>query len=288
MRYLGGKSRLAKEIALLINAHPINCVYLEPFMGSCWVTCEVALRHRFAGDIHHILVALFHHMQKGWIPPEQISKEQYHDIRANRTTGKYQDCLLGFAGFGCAFAGGCWRGYAGEQYASMAKRSLLKKTERLKDVTFFNSDYRELDPYGCVIYCDPPYRNVSYGYRITGVKGNGKFDSDEFWDVVSKWSEKNIVYVSEYEAPSCASCVLERHTITNVNQNPRLERVFMMGDPNSLRPSEESTETRSTPADWNHLIDYLGVSADWVGFTKDGGVPASELTSVLDGELPRP
>jgi len=256
MRYLGGKFKIAKDIAALINAHE-GIYYLEPFMGSCWVTAEVTIKNRLAGDIHDEIVELYHSIQNGWMPPGTLSKEEYEDIRDNRTTDKYPKQLIAFAGFGCAYAGSYWRTYAGEIYAGRSKRSILKKAPKLSDVRYFCCDYRELDPSGCIIYCDPPY-SESFSYRITGVRGNGRFDNNEFWEIMNKWSEKNILYISEYDAPSDFSCVLEKEVAMGVRtlkgNERRLERVFYKNCTSTVRKEEaDIREVLGVPGDWKGL-----------------------------------
>ena len=229
MKYLGGKFKTANEIAAIINNSAGN-VYLEPFMGSCWVTAKIKIQHRIAGDLHDEVVEMYHSVKNGWIPPDTLSKEQYDHMRANRCAGIYPKNLIAFAAFGCAFSGSCWRKYAGEEYAAKAKRSILRKAEFLKDVEYYTSDYKLLNPHGCVIYCDPPYADVKFGFRITGTIGNGKFDSEEFWDIMHKWSETNLVYISEYRAPVEFKCLMEKSIKTGVRtkkgSETRVERLF--------------------------------------------------------------
>ena len=260
MKYLGGKFQAATAIASVINNQE-GSVYLEPFMGSCWVTAKVNIKNRLAGDLHDEVVELYHTVQNGWLPPDKLSKVEYDDIRANRTAGIYPKNLMAFAAFGCAFAGSCWRKYAGEDMAAKAKKSILKKAEFLEDVKYFSCDYRDLDPKGCVIYCDPPYAN-SYGYRITGTIGNGKFDSEEFWSIMEKWSEKNSVFVSEYKAPNQFKCILEKPTRSRVftknGQEIRIERLFH---------KESNAELIQIPdITIEQAKNIMGVSKDWNGF----------------------
>lgn len=206
MRYLGGKYFTAKHIAQHVNGQN-GTIFLEPFMGSCWVTAQIDYPHRIAGDIHKELVIMYYKaVYQGWIPPEHITKEEYDDIRANKTTDKYPPELIAFAAFGCTFGGSCWRKYAGDRIAA-SKRSILKKVQKLENVSFFVADYRDLRPCGCVIYCDPPYAG-KYTYRITGVKGNGQFDHSEFWKIMDDWSQENMVFISELEAPEGYECLM--------------------------------------------------------------------------------
>jgi DNA adenine methylase len=254
MRYLGGKYFVAKDIAKVINQHKAH-VYLEPFMGSCWVTAQIAAPNRIAGDLHEELVELFHQVQQGWIPPDHLSKEEYDDIRAHRFKDKYPKHLMAFAGFGCAFGGSYFRKYAGENYAGYTQRSLMRKIKTLQDVRFYVGDYRDLNPSGCVIYCDPPYEDA-YTFRITKVVGNGSFNHKEFWQIMDQWSEKNIVYISERQAPAGYECVMEKtlHARLRGEKRSRVERLF-----------HKPTSTTLTTGNFD-IFESLGVSDDWNGF----------------------
>ena len=53
------------------------------------------------------------------------------------------------------------------------------------------------------VYCDPPYANTT-SYTT------GNFNSREFWDYMRKISEKNIVLISEQNAPEDFECIWEK------------------------------------------------------------------------------
>ena len=65
-------------------------------------------------------------------------------------------------------------------------------------ISFKYGDYEELysdDIYDCLIYCDIPYKDTKqYNTSLN-------FDYDRFWNWAERMSEKNIVLVSEYQAP---------------------------------------------------------------------------------------
>lgn len=93
------------------------------------------------------------------------------------------------------------------------------------DVEFEWADYKTLSFSDCLIYCDPPYKNT------TKFTGTPEFDTDEFWEVMRKWSKNNDVYISEYETPNDFECVLEIPTKTDIRNNKnqldkRLEKLF--------------------------------------------------------------
>lgn len=168
----------------------------EPFCGGCWVTQHVRTRPLHASDANKYVIALWDAVSRGWLPPEQVSEEEYQQVRA---APDENPALTGFVGAGCSFGGKWWGGYAGRgtrNYAANAARSCAKKAPGLYGVSFVHSSYTEIRPApGDLVYCDPPYERTSYGY----VKG---FDAAEFW----AWAEQlaragAIVLVSELKCP---------------------------------------------------------------------------------------
>ena len=198
MGYLGGKSRYCKEIAQVIrlkrrNHQPI----LEPFCGMAYVSQHLYPGPVTSSDICKPLILMHQAVQQGWEPPDSTSEEEYADLKIRWQEGE-DSALIGFVGFGCSFSGKWFGGYArgnSRDYCSEAKRSLLKRHRLLTKVQFEHTNYKNLEPEGCVIYCDPPYGG-STGYEF------GEWDSRLFWGIMRKWSEKNTVLISEYEAPS--------------------------------------------------------------------------------------
>ncbi len=160
MRYFGGKSKIAKDISQYINniilkgnntcniseennesqnislkksielpTHThTHTHYVEPFCGSCNVASKVNTKYKTLNDKHPYLIAMFQALQKGWIPPETISREKYEYIRNNLDVNK---ALSGFVGFGCSFSGIWFSNYAkdntGRNYCKNAYNSILKK-----------------------------------------------------------------------------------------------------------------------------------------------------------------
>jgi DNA adenine methylase len=51
------------------------------------------------------------------------------------------------------------------------------------------------------VYCDPPFQSNSCYYDDCGVM-RPKFNHTKFWDWCRKMSKHNLVFVSEYSAPS--------------------------------------------------------------------------------------
>jgi DNA adenine methylase len=229
MRYFGGKARIGKEIANFINNNlKENQTYVEPFVGGAWIMYRINNeRKRIGSDLCKPLIDLYCSMQNSWIPPTNVDKELY--MKGKK--GELDSNLTAFLGFGCSFAGKWYGGFAsteGRNYAMNAKNSLMKKFENLSDVIFLNQDYTQFtDMENCFIYCDPPYgATTKYDYC-------GHFDTNKFWNIMRKWSEKNTVIVSEYTAPPDFKYVLEIETKTDIrnknnNKEKRIEKIFSL------------------------------------------------------------
>lgn len=225
MQYLGGKSRIASELVPVIESYRKESqVFVEPFCGGANITCKVK-GERHAYDSHKQLIAMYNALQKGWIPPSTVSKEEYDRIKINGS-----DELKGFVGFGCSFSGKYFGGYAknkrGDNFAMNAHNSLLRKMSTMRDVVFGVSDYKDLKYNNSLIYCDPPYSDTT-GYS------NGSFDSLDFWDWCRCMSNKgNTVLTSEYKAPDDFKCVWEKKTKTEIRtknngREDRIEKLFI-------------------------------------------------------------
>jgi len=229
MQYFGGKARIAKELVKYLKSkRKDGQVYIEPFVGSGWVM-ERMDGVRFGYDKHKYLIAMFKELQNDWIPPTTISEQEYFHIKDNKDENPH---LTGFVGFGCSFAGKWFGGYARTSpnrktnYCLSAHNSILKKMDNLKDVTFEEKDYTDLNLSNALIYCDPPYKGTT-GYGLVG-----EFDSNEFWNKVREWSKDNFVVVSEYNAPEDFVCVWEKETITDIRngknkREARVEKLFI-------------------------------------------------------------
>ena len=212
MRYLGGKVRLAKEIAVKIVEYiPFGGTYVEPFCGGCAVAIKVR-EYRpdvkiICNDLHPYLIALLRGVADGTFdPPQSLSEEEYKYIKAHKDENP---ALTGFAGFGCSFYGDWFHGYA-RQYAggdmplhekhyrrpaaAVCKDSLLTDF-RASSIQFYNVDYRALDiPEGAAVYCDPPYKT---GTQYGGVL---PFNYSAYMRWATELAKTHDVFMSEYES----------------------------------------------------------------------------------------
>ena len=142
MHYLGGKFRVANAIAAYIHLYARNDAYWEPFVGAAWVMAKVQLPRRYGSDINLPMISLFKALQDGWLPPGDVSEDEYQAAKALPDT----DPLKAFVGIGCSWGGKWFGGYARDprsnrNFAAGAKHGLLDKLPHLRGATFFHADF---------------------------------------------------------------------------------------------------------------------------------------------------
>ena len=218
---MGGKSRISKQIAEVLNsAIDKNTPFVSLFCGSCAIESKVQADVKILNDKHPYLIAMWQALQNGWMPPDAVTKEEYYHVKANMDENP---ALTGFVGFGCSFGGKWWGGYAkdkrGDDYCGQAKRGLLKDLVGIQSATFTCLDYRDVEiPDGVVVYCDPPYANTT-GYTV------GQFDTNEFWDYMRQLSKRCDVYISEESAPDDFECIWGKEKVRTLEKNDNVGRV---------------------------------------------------------------
>lgn len=240
MQYLGGKSKIASQIAgYLNNIRKPSQPYWEPFVGAGWVLEHIHNGPIFASDLHWKLIQLWLAVQSGWIPPEMITEDDYKLAK----NGELPNALTAFIGFGSSWGGKWFAGFArngkGRNYTKQASQSIVRKFARMdKRIKFFHADFFSytLTLSNCLIYCDPPYENT------TGYSSLPSFDTKLFWKRVRQLEAGgHTVIVSESQAPDDFSCVLEMLTKTNldtdISKTSRVEKLFRLGDYPKLQSS---------------------------------------------------
>lgn len=227
MKYVGSKNRVAKHILpIMLAARQPGQWWVEPFVGGANLIDKVD-GNRLGNDAHVYLIALLRAVQDGWVPPTEVSRELYQDVKRN--SWAYPQRLVGFVGFPCSFGGVWLSGYAnakGRSFAAESNRNLTKQSKNLKGIIFKCGSYLGLEiPSNSLIYCDPPYGGT------TPYKGADKFDHDVFWQWCrDKSAEGHTVFVSEYKAPDDFACVREVEHNSTVQVGPhqkRIERLFV-------------------------------------------------------------
>lgn len=214
MQYLGGKSRIAKQISEIINKNlKKDSRFVSLFCGACSIESLVKAENKILNDSHEYLIEMFKAIQNGWYIPELITEEKYCYVKNNKDENKP---LTSFVGFGCTFGGKWFGGYArqklGLNYAKTAKNSLLKKFKGLNTSLFLCEDYRNVEIFSDdIVYCDPPYEGtIKYS--------NSKdFDHEEFWNYMRKISKFSKVFISELNAPDDFKIVWRKDFIRNLD-----------------------------------------------------------------------
>jgi DNA adenine methylase len=242
MKYLGGKQRIGKHIAaFLLKIKDKELKYLEPFCGSLGVLKHMTDGEVVANDYHSDLIAMWKAVQKGeLVYPESVSEEEYNAAKELKSPS----ALKSFIGFGMSFGGRYFGAYAHkylgnkkEDFCKEMRNSLERIRPVISKVKFTNKDYRDLNPEGCFIYCDPPYRETKYPIKYRrGIKDYDVFDSEEFWNVMREWSKNNIVIISETTAPSdfkeiwTSEQVRSASRSKNTPKTNALEKLFTIRD----------------------------------------------------------
>lgn len=198
MQIAGGKARIAKRIAAIVNEERGERELWEPFMGGLWATAALGGRVR-AGDAHPALANLYNGVRTGTlILPGEVTREDYEAAKVLPNDSG----LRAFVGFGCSWGGKFFGGYAGGlngvlTYPQLAKRNVERHVYSLPLATFDRASFFERQPEpGVIGYLDPPYAGT------TPYAGVEPWQPDRFIARVREWVEVgSVMYVSEYDFP---------------------------------------------------------------------------------------
>lgn len=143
--------------------------------------------------------------------PNQLTEDEYKQLK-----GSDPEPIKSWLRFIASYSGKFDSGYA--RHDSTLKhrepigeglRNAQKQSPNLKGVKLVNGSYDEYSDFeNCLIYCDPPYEGTT-PYKT------GAFDHAKFWGWCRNMSEKNLVFVSEYNAPDDFICVWQGEVKTN-------------------------------------------------------------------------
>lgn len=227
--YSGGKARFGREIVNKIiqlekEQNWIGKQYFEPFCGMLGTVQHISKMKRevVANDINTDIILMWENLKsKQWNLPTSFSKEIY----SNYKKSNIHSAERGFYGIACAYSGIFFAGFRSQSiFFQRARNSIQKISNHLESVHFFNKSFTDFEPENMTIYCDPPYRNNRFGSQFFN-----KFDTELFWNTVRKWSQKNLVIISEYEAPYDFECIWEK-SIKSTFRNKttiRTEKLFV-------------------------------------------------------------
>ena len=197
MHYFGGKFKISKDLANVLNPITKGKPFVDLFCGACNVVEKITTASsRMANDNNPYLVALLKAIQDGYEPPTCVTREQYNYVMNHLDENPV---LSGFVGIGCSFSGGWKNGYArpvnsSHNFPKEAHNTLLRQKPKLGGVTFTSCDYNNASiPVGAVVYCDPPYKGTTNKYYAK------KFDYDAFIEWVEANKGKYDIYISEYK-----------------------------------------------------------------------------------------
>lgn len=229
MKYMGSKNRIAKHLLPIMLENRNGRTWVEPFVGGANMIDKVDGK-RIGADLNEYLIAMWKELQKGWIPPDFVSEENWRDVKT-QMENKYEKHYIAFVRLGCSFGADWNGGYARnvrkdkpnaellnsttKSYCGQSKRNILKQLPNLKGVEFLNSSYQDLEiPENSLIYCDPPYEGTT--------KYKDDFNHVDFWEWCRTKARKgHLVYVSEYNAPSDFKCVYSSEINNTLNNTAK-------------------------------------------------------------------
>ncbi len=214
--YHGGKQKIGAKIAdeILAESEAIAAGegfvitgYCEPFCGMLGVYRHSFDRfgadgvRYFAGDDNESVIKMWKAAQRGWEPPmHKVSKREFMALAGNGQSS----AVKGYVGHLYGYMGKYFKPFDSTITNSQRVNTSGKIREiggKLSRVTFSHGSYAQFSKLkGCVIYCDPPYQIQNYYYDESDNKK--AFDHGQFWDWCRYMARENIVFVSEYEAPS--------------------------------------------------------------------------------------
>ena len=134
MHYFGGKFKISKDLANVLNPITKGKPFVDLFCGACNVIEKITTASsRMANDNSPYLIALLKAIQDGYEPPICVTREQYNYVMSHLDENP---ALSGFVGIGCSFSGGWKNGYArtinkGHNYPKEARNTLLRQKQKL-------------------------------------------------------------------------------------------------------------------------------------------------------------
>lgn len=204
MIYMGSKNRIANFILPIMLKEADEkgiTTWIEPFVGGANIIDKVPNDFKRIGidNNEHTIKALIAIRDLVNDLPDEVTVEYYNSLK-----GTKPDPITSLIRFGASFGGKFESGYARSftdkgilrNHWGEAKRNAQKQSIKLQGVKFTVGSYEECSNFeNCLIYCDPPYKGTtSYGIEV--------FDYDKFWNWCRKMNEKNLIFISEYEAPN--------------------------------------------------------------------------------------
>ena len=149
MKYMGSKNRIAKYILpIILKDRKEGQYYVEPFVGGANMIDKVD-GLRIGADYNEFNISLFKGIQDGFVPPDNVSEDEYRNARINKEVTP----LISFIGYGCSYSGKWFGGFARgntnkgipRNYCLESKNNIMKQSLNLTGVNFIHSSYQILD-----------------------------------------------------------------------------------------------------------------------------------------------
>ena len=217
--YVGGKGGvIGKQIANVITElNHDNLPVWDVTCGMCGVLRHIRAPKRYASDIHSDLITMWQKLQRNWLPPINVSFEEYMELKNNPYADPALRTYVGFAFGYCGVFMGSFKPRfqihhdvdpaTGLSLTGVrAFRGVQNALNSLRDVRFLSGSYDEMTDQipelrqhqPMCIYADPPYK---HSVKKIGSRTTTSFDFDKFWNWVRNMSAQHLVIVSEREAP---------------------------------------------------------------------------------------
>ncbi len=234
MPYAGGKAKLGLEIAEviarvadLLNYNDSIIVPFAGFLGVSRFLVDFGFKIK-ANDANSDIIAMWKSLKSGrWkLPSRPVSKEDYLHLKEGYGLPEER----GFFGVACAYSGIPFAGYRIRSEVQNFFQQTTVNVERalpsLSKISFSSKDYRTFlrGIENKIIYCDPPYMNNNFKTAYFE-----DFDSVQFWREMRILSKKNVVLISEYEAPPDFEPIWE-HEVSYVysgKKKKKTEKLFI-------------------------------------------------------------
>lgn len=203
--------------------------WVEPFVGGANMIDKVPSSYERIGyDLNdHVIHALIDIRDNSEVLPDNVSESEYKSYK-----GLQAESITSWVRIACAY-GGIFEGVmargGNRNYTKEAKNNALKQSPKIQNVQFICDSYENLSFTNTLIYCDPPYQGTA-GYKT------GEFDHEKFFDWCREQAKRNIVFVSEYNAPDDFIEVWRGEIKTNFFSNRKsathkaVERLFIVID----------------------------------------------------------